>query len=136
MHLAESTAYTAIFIKDLRFCVFAGPDDFLRTKGHTDTTAFTPIIIKRDIKLFLFFCVVLHRVQSIILFKREAKSSYISYILCNTCRGLSPVKLYSFMSSTQRKKIISSSSSNHTPLKASWNFSLQSAFSFILSIIA
>jgi hypothetical protein len=63
VHFAEPAAYTAIFIKDFRFCILARLDDFLRTKGHADTAAFAPIIIKRDVKLFLFLRVILHRAQ-------------------------------------------------------------------------
>ena len=82
MHLAEPTAYTTIFIKNLRFCILAGLDDFLRTKGHTDTAAFAPIMIKRDIKLFLFFCVVLHRAQLVILVKLYSPQS-LPWIIAN-----------------------------------------------------
>ena len=63
MHLTETAADAAVVIRQFRFSLRTGPDDLLRTEGYADTAAFAPIMIKSDIKQFLFFCPVLHFIQ-------------------------------------------------------------------------
>jgi len=54
MDFAEATTNAFIHLRYGRFAVFVRLDNFLRAKCHADTTGFTPVMVKRNIVLFLF----------------------------------------------------------------------------------
>ncbi len=55
MYLAETAADTGVHIKDLWFAVLVRFDNFLWTECHTDSAGLTPVMVKRNIKMLLFF---------------------------------------------------------------------------------
>lgn len=54
MNFTETTADTVVHVNNFRLTVFVRLDDFLWAECHTDSAGFTPVMIKRDIEMFLF----------------------------------------------------------------------------------